>query len=110
MADATGLSSVHVNRTIQQLRRDALIEWRGAAFLILDWDGLTQAAGFDPTYLQPGRGELMPAIRGGHEAAVRIGKDHADARSCARELPPRRPSFNRAKHPDVKGRHPDGDP
>ncbi len=51
LADATGLSAVHVNRTVQALRRDGLIELRGAAFLALDWEGLKRAAGFDPTYL-----------------------------------------------------------
>ncbi|HYZ62395.1 MAG TPA: Crp/Fnr family transcriptional regulator [Acetobacteraceae bacterium] len=51
LADATGLSTVHVNRVIQELRRDALIEMKGRAFSALDWDGLKLAAGFDPSYL-----------------------------------------------------------
>ena len=52
MADATGLSTVHVNRVIQELRRDGLIELRGRSFTALNWDGLKDAAEFDPSYLQ----------------------------------------------------------
>lgn len=52
LADATGLSTVHVNRVIQELRRDALIEMRGRTFTALDWKGLMTAAEFNPSYLQ----------------------------------------------------------
>lgn len=51
LSDAMGLSVVHVNRTLQQMRRDGLIEWLGDAVRILDWNGLQAAAEFDPTYL-----------------------------------------------------------
>ncbi|MGH1560234.1 helix-turn-helix domain-containing protein [Caulobacter segnis] len=36
LADALGLSLVHVNRTLQQMRRDRLIDMRGAQLTILD--------------------------------------------------------------------------
>lgn len=36
LADALGLSLVHVNRTLQQMRRDNLIDMRGAQLTILD--------------------------------------------------------------------------
>ena len=36
LADATGLSIVHVNRTVQQLRRDYLIEWRNHSVRIVE--------------------------------------------------------------------------
>jgi CRP-like cAMP-binding protein len=51
LADATGMTSVHVNRVLQQLRKAGLINWKGADLEVLDWPGLRQAAGFDPTYL-----------------------------------------------------------
>jgi CRP-like cAMP-binding protein len=51
LADASGLSTVHVNRTMQELRRDGLIRTKGASVIIEDWDGLQQAGEFDPTYL-----------------------------------------------------------
>lgn len=52
LADATGLSPVHVNRVLQELRGDGLIEPRGRVLVALDWEGLKRAGGFDPAYLQ----------------------------------------------------------
>jgi CRP-like cAMP-binding protein len=49
--DALGLSAVHVNRTLQELRGDGLITLRAGAVTVLDWDRLRQAGEFDPTYL-----------------------------------------------------------
>ncbi len=51
LGDALGLSTVHVNRTIQDLRARRLIVWRGESVTIEDWDGLARVAEFDPTYL-----------------------------------------------------------
>jgi CRP-like cAMP-binding protein len=49
--DALGLSTVHVNRTLQEIRKAKLISLRGATLKVLDWDGLKKAGEFDPTYL-----------------------------------------------------------
>jgi CRP-like cAMP-binding protein len=51
LADATALTPVHVNRTLQRLRNDGLIELQGSHLTVLDVPKLRQAAGFDPTYL-----------------------------------------------------------
>lgn len=51
LADATGLTPVHVNRTMQRLRADKLISTHGTELRILDWKGLIEAGSFDPTYL-----------------------------------------------------------
>ncbi|MFP5078602.1 Crp/Fnr family transcriptional regulator [Rhizobium sp. YIM 134829] len=51
MADVLGLSLVHMNRTIQSLRRDGLISWTNQTIEILAWDELAAIADFDPTYL-----------------------------------------------------------
>ncbi|WP_407521833.1 Crp/Fnr family transcriptional regulator [Methylobacterium oryzisoli] len=51
MSDALGLSTVHVNRTVQELRAEQLISWSGRSLQILDWTGLVAAGEFDPTYL-----------------------------------------------------------
>lgn len=51
LADATGLTSVHVNRTLQELRRDGLIELERKQLQILDMDRLIDAAMFNPNYL-----------------------------------------------------------
>ncbi len=51
IGDALGLSNVHVNRSLQELRADGLIELGGGSLTILDWQGLTKAGEFDLTYL-----------------------------------------------------------
>jgi CRP-like cAMP-binding protein len=51
LGDATGLSNVHVNRTMKELRRLGLIETTAKVHAILDWDQLREAAGFEPSYL-----------------------------------------------------------
>ena len=50
-ADALGVTNVHVNRVVQQLRADGLIELSGDRLNILDWDKLKKTGEFDPTYL-----------------------------------------------------------
>jgi CRP-like cAMP-binding protein len=51
VADATGLTSVHVNRMLRKLRNDELLTFRNGRVTIHDWDGLQRVAEFDPTYL-----------------------------------------------------------
>ena len=48
---ALGLSTVHVNRTLQALRRSGGITMRSGKVWILDLRQLTQLSGFDPAYL-----------------------------------------------------------
>lgn len=52
LADATGLSVVHLNRTIQELRAAGLITLRDRMLTIPDLDALKSAALFSPGYLQ----------------------------------------------------------
>ncbi|MGY8709667.1 Crp/Fnr family transcriptional regulator [Bradyrhizobium sp. 18BD] len=52
LADATGLSVVHLNRTIQELRAAGLITLRERTLTISDLDALKSAALFSPGYLQ----------------------------------------------------------
>ncbi len=51
LGDALGLSTVHVNRTLQDLRGDGLVEWEGGVLQVRDWEALKLAGEFDPTYL-----------------------------------------------------------
>jgi CRP-like cAMP-binding protein len=51
LADATGLTSVHTNRTLQALRRDGLIQLTGKSLSVLDWDRLCEVGDFDELYL-----------------------------------------------------------
>lgn len=52
IADAVGISTVHVNRTLQRLRRERLITLNGSRLTMLDWNTLQEVAEFDPAYLQ----------------------------------------------------------
>lgn len=51
LADATGLTSVHVNRTLQELRKDGLIELERRRLRILDMGRLISESMFNPNYL-----------------------------------------------------------
>ena len=51
LADCVGLTSVHVNRTLQELRKRSLIELKEKRLRILDVPGLQSEGEFDPGYL-----------------------------------------------------------
>ncbi|WP_257165798.1 Crp/Fnr family transcriptional regulator [Bradyrhizobium sp. SRS-191] len=51
LADATGLSVVHVNRTLQELRSAGLIVLRDRTLTVPDLDALMETALFTPDYL-----------------------------------------------------------
>jgi CRP-like cAMP-binding protein len=51
LADAFGLTPVHVNRVLKQMRADGLIETKGSRLTIPDWDRLKEVGEFNPTYL-----------------------------------------------------------
>jgi CRP-like cAMP-binding protein len=51
VGDALGITTVHVNRVLQEMRADGLIELKGERLTIPDWDKLKQAGDFEPTYL-----------------------------------------------------------
>jgi CRP-like cAMP-binding protein len=51
LADANGLTPVHVNRMLRKLRDDGLLTFRGGEVLIHDWERLKQVAEFSDSYL-----------------------------------------------------------
>ena len=66
LADATGLTAVHVNRTLQMLRGRGIIEWsRANVVRIPQWEALAGIGDFDAAYLQA---SVRP------EARLRIGR------------------------------------
>jgi CRP-like cAMP-binding protein len=66
LADALGLTAVHVNRTMRQLRTEGLIEIENRTLTIPDVAKLRQAGGFDPRYLHIAMpGAAHPAAFGG---------------------------------------------
>lgn len=52
LADTTGLTPVHINRTLQRLRSDGLIRLCQRRLFIIDPARLAAVAGFDDSYLQ----------------------------------------------------------
>ena len=72
IADAVGLTAVHVNRMMQQLRHDGLIRTDGRKFTMPDVAQLRRVAGFDPRYL------------------------HLDASANAQAAPPAQPMTDRS--------------
>jgi len=51
LADATGLTPVHANRTLRKLRADGLIEKNGRVIKVIDPEGLKKVAQFNGEYL-----------------------------------------------------------
>jgi CRP-like cAMP-binding protein len=52
IADALGLSNVHVSRVLGRLRRQGLFTWQDGVLTIKNWQRLQKAAEFEPSYLQ----------------------------------------------------------
>ena len=51
LAEALGLTPVHVNRMLKRLRSEGLVSFKSQAFEIHDIEGLKASAGFSPGYL-----------------------------------------------------------
>lgn len=51
LGDCTGLTNVHVNRTLKDLRASELVSFQDGRVTILDWAGLAHAGEFDAAYL-----------------------------------------------------------
>lgn len=51
LGDATGLTSVHVNRTLRELRVRSTAEMRSGNVTIFDWEQLADIGDFDPGFL-----------------------------------------------------------
>lgn len=61
LADALGLTGVHVNRTLQGLRETGLVDHKNGRLFVHDARKLASFADFDPSYLH---------LRNGHAAAI----------------------------------------
>lgn len=51
LADALGLTAIHVNRVLRQLREDGLVTFRAGHVTFDNYDRLVDLADFDPAYL-----------------------------------------------------------
>jgi CRP-like cAMP-binding protein len=59
IADALGLSTVHVNRTLQEIRSAGLIKLSRGRLVALDWEGLCDAGEFEQSYLHRQRSKAV---------------------------------------------------
>lgn len=51
LADASGITPVHVNRMMQEVKREGLLQFNHGHVVIADWNALTHGAEFDSSYL-----------------------------------------------------------
>ncbi|MGQ7263151.1 Crp/Fnr family transcriptional regulator [Vreelandella sp. V005] len=51
LADATGMTQIHMNRVLQSLRLDGLISSHKNQITVNDWEKLKETGEFDPLYL-----------------------------------------------------------
>jgi CRP-like cAMP-binding protein len=51
LAECVGLTPIHVNRTLRELRERGLVRFKSGRVAISDWEGLQALAEFDPAYL-----------------------------------------------------------
>ena len=51
MADALGLSAVHVNRVLRELREEGFLTFQRGSVVFDDYDGLVDFCAFDRSYL-----------------------------------------------------------
>jgi len=61
LAEALGLTGVHVNRTLQRLRRSRQVDLKLGRLFINDFGALAKLAEFDPHYLHLKRGVGLPS-------------------------------------------------
>ena len=52
LADALGLTPVHINRVLRDMRARTLLTLRSSTLVIETWDELLRLSEFDPTYLR----------------------------------------------------------
>jgi len=53
LADAVGISPVHINRSLQALRAEGLIRTYGKTVVIEKWDEMAEMSDFTPVYMHP---------------------------------------------------------
>jgi len=68
LADATGMTPIHVNRVLSELKAEGLIQWKDKIVSLLDLPGIKQIACFESAYLH-----LERTFQGDSEVAARAG-------------------------------------
>lgn len=73
LADCIGVSTVHLNRVLQLLRKRGLVSIGRRTVTITDWQGLVSAADFDASYLHLEDGPFTCELYGLGEATTAVG-------------------------------------
>jgi len=68
LADATGMTPVHVNRVLSELKAEGLVRWKDKIVSVLDPPRLKEIANFEGCYLH-----LYRTFQGDAEVAERVG-------------------------------------
>jgi CRP-like cAMP-binding protein len=70
VADVCGISTVHANRVVQELRRLDVVEWDAKQLKICDWERLAKIGEFSAEYLNyPARPSPLPHYAADHHLA-----------------------------------------
>jgi CRP-like cAMP-binding protein len=64
LGEATGMSTVHVNRSLQSLRKSGVMDFEDRRVVVLDWDQLQSLGEFDGDYLDCGRPQRLEPLVG----------------------------------------------
>ena len=75
LADALGITPVHVNRVLRDLAREGLVERDKRFVRVPDWEALRKAAGFNELYLHLGQTAVEPPV--GAHATVKFAASQA---------------------------------
>jgi CRP-like cAMP-binding protein len=81
LAAACGISAVHANRIIQELRRKKLLQWQSRMITIEDWAALVSLADFKPDYLR--LRERDSAGFDPYQSAKAVGGSNTDSQALA---------------------------
>jgi len=73
LADATGLTVVHINRMLRALSSDGVITHEGRTLKVNSWKRLREIGGFDPAYLHMGTLEPVERIPASNCGTSRSG-------------------------------------
>ena len=90
IADATGLTGVHVNRVLRELREDGVLEFHYKRLRVLDPDKLVETAGTDPHLL------AHWTRRAGSLDSLLHGADEGEAPLAAEPMSKKRPAAARS--------------
>lgn len=72
LADASGLTPVHVNRMLQRMRKEGLIEMANGQLFVPDIGALRQSCGFEPDYFHLKISNDYPSDRHEHFSGATI--------------------------------------